>query len=488
MQRNSSVETIFRIQMRAMVAAEHSLVKRLRRSRSMNEPGKCGDAKWGVLKHNNSIFGEAGTLDMAEAVTPSLLAALEQCKDLQTKLTSTISTLEDHNDFLTDKCVQSSEHNIALKSENVQQQDAIVSLSAENILLRQKVHALQEFKEKFEEIRKEVASLRRNNMQLESNQKSLHFQNIEAKNHGQMGRLSDMQSLFLGKEQDKCLKTRAFMNWMTLLINKNSSVDLAKHEADKWQKKYEELVNLRTTETQAASNGRREILAKCDELEAEKRNVHKLSNRVRELALVIAGLQEHHNAELEKVVTDLSRENIGLLASSDAESLSKIRLSMSPITSPEFPARAQNAHDFQFVKASQMALSFRTPRSHALTSEKVESAVRECNDIFRQMAKKQFTDLPIEDRRLRSLSSASIAQGLDPSQLVEIMITVILNVFAKWKLVFPLKKISTTCYEWKGKKWHLAVQGQLLKARVGAGYEEFLPIIHKEFVRNGPAN
>jgi hypothetical protein len=116
---------------------------------------------------------------MVEAVTPSLLAALEQCKDLQTKLTSTISTLEDHNDFLTDKCVQSSEHNIALKSENVQQQDAIVSLSAENILLRQKVHALQEFKEKFEEIRKEVASLRRNNMQLESNQKSLHFQNIE---------------------------------------------------------------------------------------------------------------------------------------------------------------------------------------------------------------------------------------------------------------------------------------------------------------------
>ena len=134
---------------------------------------------------------------MAEAVTPSLLAALEQCKDLQTKLTSTISTLEDHNDFLTDKCVQSSEHNIALKSENAQQQDAIVSLSAENILLRQKVHALQQFKEKFEEIRKEVASLRRNNMQLESNQKSLHFQNIEAKNHGKMGRLSDMQSLFL---------------------------------------------------------------------------------------------------------------------------------------------------------------------------------------------------------------------------------------------------------------------------------------------------
>lgn len=421
---------------------------------------------------------------MAEAVTPSLLAALEQCKDLQTKLTSTISTLEDHNDFLTDKCVQSSEHNIALKSENAQQQDAIVSLSAENILLRQKVHALQQFKEKFEEIRKEVASLRRNNMQLESNQKSLHFQNIEAKNHG-MGRLSDMQSVFLGKEQDKCLKTRAFMNWMTLLINKNSSVDLAKHEADKWQKKYEELLNLRTTETQAVANVRREILAKCDELEAEKRNVHKLSNRVRELALVIAGLQEHHNAELEKVVTDLSRENIGLLASSDTESLSKIRLSMSPITSPEFPARA---HDFQFAKSSQMASPFRTPRSHVFTSEQVESAVRDCNDIFRQMAKKQFTDLPIEDRRLRCLSSASITQGLDPSQLVEIMITVILNVFAKWKLVFPLKKISATCYEWKGKKWHLAVQSQVLKARVGAGYEEFLPIIHKEFVRNGPTN
>jgi hypothetical protein len=63
------------------------------------------------------------------------------------------------------------------------------------------------------------------------------------------------------------------------------------------------------------------------------------------------------------------------------------------------------------------------------------------------------------------------------------MIAVVLNVFAKWKLVFPLKMISATCYECKGKKWHLAVHGHVLKARVGAGYEDFLPILSKELVR-----
>jgi hypothetical protein len=420
---------------------------------------------------------------MAEGITPSLLSALEQCKDLQTKLTSTIFTLEDHNEFLTDKCVQSEDQIIVLKVENAQQKDAVISLSAENILLRQKVHALQEYQEKYHEIRKEVASLRRTNMQLESNQKSLHFQNIEAKYHGIM-RLSDKQSDLLTKEREKHLKTHAFKNWLMLLKDKFVTADLMKQEADRWQKKYNEYVSLTTAEAQAVSTIRRDLLAKSAELEMEKRNVHTLSNRVRQLALVIAGLQEQHNAELEKVVTDLSMENIGVLASSDPESLSKIRLSLSPARSPESPMKTHSP-----LKSSKIASTSGacwTPRSQAVSSEKVESAIRDCNEIFQQMTRRQIAETPFEDRRLRTLSSSSMIQSMDPEHGVEIMITVVLNVFAKWKLAFPLKKISATCYEWKGKKWHLAIQSQILKARVGAGYEEFLPMLRKELARNGP--
>lgn len=418
---------------------------------------------------------------MAEGVTPSLLAALEQCKDMQMKLTSTIFTLEDHNDFLTDKCVQSAEQLNALKIEHAQQKDAVIQLSAENILLRQKVHALQQYQEKFEEIRKEVASLRRLNMQLESNQKSLQLQNIEVKYHG-MVRLSDIQSDFLGKEQNKCLKTQALLNWIALIKNKNASVDLVKQVADKWQKKYEEHVSFSTAEAQKVTSARREFLAKCAELDAEKRNVHNLSNRVRQLASVIAGLQEQHNAEIERVVTDLSRENIGLFASSHPQSLSKVRSSLSPARSPESPMAP---HEPLYTRSTAALLTSQTPASRVVPAEKIEIAARECNEVFRQMAKRQASEIPTEDRRLRTLSSTSPTQNLDP-KAVEIMVAVVLNVFAKWKLAFSFKKISATCYEWKGKKWHLAVHNQILKARVGAGYEEFLPILSKEIIRNGP--
>jgi hypothetical protein len=414
---------------------------------------------------------------MADGITPSLLAALEQCKDLQTKLQSTILTLEDHNDFLTDKCMQSMEQIDVLKNENAEQKNAVMSLSAENILLRQKTHALQQYQEKWEEIRKEVASLRRTNMQLESTQTTLHFINVEAKYHGMM-RLSDKQSELLAKERDKRLKIKAFMRW----CNKYASVDMVKQETDRWQKKYEEYVKLSTAETYAGSTVRRELVAKCAELEAEKRNVHKLSNRVRQLALIIAGLQEQHNAELEKVVADLSIDNIGILASSDQDALSKIRSSLSPARSPESP----KMREAPLVKSAKIVSTPWSPRSQAVSSEKVESAIRDCNEVFRQMAKKQTAELNAEDRRLRTLSTTSTIHSPNPDHAVEIMMTVVLNVFAKWKLAFPLKKFGATCYEWKGKKWHLAVQSQVLKARVGAGYEEFLPMLGKELVRNGP--
>ena len=416
---------------------------------------------------------------MAEGGAPLILAAFEQCKELQSKLMSTISTLEDHNGFLTDKCLQSADKIIELQNENTNQQDAVMCLSTENISLRQEVQALQQREHKYEDIRREVASLRRINMQLESNQKSLQFKNIESKYHG-MGRLSDIQSDFLQKERIKCLKTKAFMNWIKVSTNKNLPPDELKQEIEKWQKRYEEVVHSSRVESQTVINVRREIIAKSDELEAEKRNVHKLSNRVRQLALVIAGLQEHHNAETEKIVTKLSRENIGLLSSSDPESLSKIRTSLSPARSPDSPARA---HESQLNKSPQAVPASRTPRSLAVSSEQIEMAIRDCNEVFRQMAKKQRSGLPIEDRRVRSLTSATIVQPLDPNHAVEIMIAVVLNVFAKWKLVFPLKMISATCYECKGKKWHLAVHGHVLKARVGAGYEDFLPILSKELVR-----
>lgn len=436
-------------------------------------------------KATSAIFDGTKRKDMAEGLTPSLLAALEQCKDMQMKLTSTIFTLEDHNDFLTDKCVQTAEQLNALKSEHAQQKDAVIHLSAENILLRQKVNALQQYQEKFEEIRKEVASLRRSNMQLESNQKSSQFQNIEVKYqcyyHG-MVRLSDLQSDFLEKEQNKCLKTQALMNWITLIKNKNASVDLVKQVADRWQKKYEEHVSFSTAEAQKIASTRREFLAKCAELDAEKRNVHSLSNRVRQLASVIAGLQEQHNAEIEQVVTDLSRENIGLFASSHPESLSKVRSSLSPARSPESP---MTLHEPLFTRSTAELLKSQTPRCRVVPAEKIEIATRECNEVFRQMAKRQASEVPTEDRRFRTLSSTSPTQNSDP-KAVEIMVAVVLNVFAKWKLAFPFKKIGATCYEWKGKKWHLAVQSQILKARVGAGYEEFLPILCKEIIRNGP--
>ena len=119
-----------------------------------------------------------------------------------------------------------------------------------------------------------------------------------------MMRLSDKQSDLLTKEREKRLKTHAFVIWLTLLKDKIVSADLVKQEADRWQKKYNEYVSLSTVEAQTVSTIRRDLLTKCAELEMEKRNVHTLSNRVRQLALVIAGLQEQHNAELEKVVTD----------------------------------------------------------------------------------------------------------------------------------------------------------------------------------------
>lgn len=408
-----------------------------------------------------------------------ILAAFEQCKILHLKLKSTISTLEDHNNFLTDRCIQSSDEINELQKENYQQQEAMMSLSTENISLRQEVQALQQCEQKFEEIRREVTSLRRINMQLQSNQKPLHFKNIESKYHG-MGRLSDMQSEFLQKERIKCLKLTAFMNWIQFSKTKSSPPDILNEDVEKWQKSYQEAVHLNAVEAQTVVNIRRELLAKCDELDAEKRNVHKLSNRVRQLALIIAGLQERQNAEMERVVTKVSRENIGMLSSSNAESLSKIRLSMSPAGSPESPPRT---HDSQLNSSSQSAAAFRTPRTHAIFAEQIDSAIDDCKEVFRQMAKMKGATLPIEDRRMRSLSSASISQPLDPNQTVEIMIAVVLNVLAKWKLSFPIKKLSATCYECKGKKWHLAVHGQVLKARVGAGYEDFLPILSKELVR-----
>jgi hypothetical protein len=430
---------------------------------------------------NRQSFRRAKLQGMAEGITPSLLAALEQCKDLQTKLQSTIMTLEDHNDFLTDKCVQSMEQIDVLKNENAEQKNAVMSLSAENILLRQKTHALQQYQEKWEEIRKEVASLRRTNMQLESTQTTLHFINVEAKYHGMM-RLSDKQSDLLAKELDKRLKTKVFVSWLTLLKNKYASVDMVKQESDRWQKKFDEYVKLSAAETQTVSTVRRELLAKGAELEAEKRNVHKLSNRVRQLALIIAGLQEQHNAELEKVVTDLSMDNIGMLASSDQDTLSKIRLSLSPARSSESP----KMREAPLAKSTKSVSTPSTPRPQTVSSEKVELAIRECNEVFRQMARKQTAEVRTEDRRLKPLLVASTIHSPNPDHAVEIMMTVVLNVFAKWKLVFPLKKIGATCYEWKGKKWHLAVQSQVLNARVGAGYEEFLPMLCKELVRHGP--
>lgn len=422
---------------------------------------------------------------MAEGGAPLVLAAFEQYKDLQLKLKSTIATLEDHNSFLTDKCIQSADEITQLQNENCQQQEAVMNLSTENISLRQEVQALQQYEKKYEEIRREVTALRRMNMQLQSNQKPLHFKNIESKYHG-MGRLSDKQSEFLQKERIKSLKIMAFMNWIQFSKNKSTPLDLLKQDAEKWQKKYEEAEHLSAVETQAAINVRRELLAKNDELDAEKRNVHKLSNRVRQLASIIAGLQEQQNAAMEKAVTKVSRENIGLLSSSDAESLSKIRMSLSPARSPESPARV---HDSQLNASSHLASASRTPRSHVIFSEQIDSAIADCKEVFRQMAKKQGAALPIEERRMKSLSSASATQPSDPTHTVEIMLAVVLNVLAKWKLPLPLKKLSATCYECRGKKWHLAVQGQVLRARVGAGYEDFLPILSKELVRiESPAN
>jgi hypothetical protein len=375
----------------------------------------------------------------------------------------------------------------------------LLALSTENSSLRSKVNALQQFQESFEEIRKEVVSLRRINLQLESKQrinlqlecKQLHSKNAEAK-YRSMVCLSKKLFVSLGEDRAECLKTRAFMTWLGLLINKNaSSIGLAKHEAEKWRKKYEETVGASVLDTQTA---RREFISKCDELDVEKTHVHKLSNRVHQLAQVIAELQEQHNAELEKAVTGLSSANIKFLASPDylsslKKSLSpdamtknrnpemssmKMRSSLSPARTPESPT---GIHVSQFAKPSP----FVTPKSQAASLEQVEAAIHDCREIFFQMAKKQGADVPMEDRRVRGLTSTSITQSLDPTHAVEIMIAIVLNVFAKRKVTFPLTKISPTCYDWRGKKWHFAVHSQVLKARVGAGYEEFLSILSKEF-------
>lgn len=426
-----------------------------------------------------------------EGSAAALLAALNYCKDLQLKLTTTISTLEDHNDYLTDKCLQSAEQIHELEAKNTKQGEAMLNLSVENSSLRSKVNALQQFQESFEEIRKEVTSLRRTNLQLESNQRTLHSAVAEAKYHS-MVRLSDKLFVSLEEERNKRLKTRAFLIWLGLLINKNASVGLAKHEAEKWRKKYEEVVGASVVETHTA---RREFLAKCDELDVEKGHVHKLSNRVRQLAQVIAELQEQHNAELEKAVTGLSSANIKFLASPDHLSSlkknsspdsmpknrngdlpSKMRSSLSPARTPESPTGVS-----QFTKSSPSTAAPWTPRSQSVPLEQVEVAIHDCREIFRQMAKKQGAQVATDDRRVRGLTPTSITQSLDPTHAVEIMITIVLNVFAKRKVTFPLTKISPTCYEWRGKKWHFAVHSQVLKARVGAGYEEFLSILSKEF-------
>jgi exonuclease VII small subunit len=454
---------------------------------------------------------------MSEEVTPSLLSAFETCKDLQLKLTSTISTLEDHNDFLTDRCIKSAEQLTVLHNRNAGQEEALLRVTAENVLLRSKVNALQQYQEFYEEIRKEVASLRRTNMQLESKQ-SVYYKAAQMKTRC-MEQLSDKQSITLQGVRDKGLKTASFMNWLKLLINKNQR---SQNEPAQMQK----LEGRRSVhQLQTVLTVKRELVAKCDELDLEKRNVHKLSNRVRQLAQVIADLQEQHNSELEMVVENISRENIKLLGSAEYMSnirqktspdtkfkqlkhdpashqersehgadvdhsypdmLSKLRMSLSPSRpSPDWAAKAS-----EFQQYSQVEPKLLTIRSQTVSSEQVELAIRECQEMFSQMAKQQCFggESLTEDRRHKFSTTNLTTQSVDPHYAVDTMLNVIINVFAKWKLHFPFKKVGATCYEWKGKKWHLAVQSHNLKTRVGAGYEELLPILTKELVRNGLSN